>query len=77
MSSQPAILIDHYERETRANGELIALSSDGTGTTYRARDQRNGQRVIVRVFSERLLADAQLQKEFVANAKLLIVQKGL
>ena len=63
---------DHYALETSAAGRLVALSSDGTGITHRARDTRSGQHVIVRIFSDRLLADDSVQKEFVAHAKLLI-----
>ena len=63
---------DHYALETGVAGNLAALSSDGTGTTHRARDTRTGQQVIVRIFSERLLADNSVQQEFVDHAKLLI-----
>ena len=63
---------DSYALETSAAGKLVTLSSDGNGTTHRARDTRSDQHVIVRVFSERLLADDSVQQEFVDHAKLLI-----
>ena len=64
--------LDNYALETGVAGNLAALSSDGTGTTHRARDTRTGQQVIVRIFSERLLADNSVQQEFVDHAKHLI-----
>ena len=63
---------DSYALETSAAGKLVTLSSDGTCTTHRARDTRSDQHVIVRIFSERLLADDSVQQEFVDHAKLLI-----
>jgi serine/threonine protein kinase len=72
MPANPPPLFDHYELEQMASGGLRVLSSDGTGTTHRATDTRTQQPVIIRIFSERLLADAATQRDFVEHAQLLI-----
>lgn len=62
----------HYALETGSTGEPRALSADGTGATYRAYDQRTHQAVLLRIFSDKLLADAAVQREFVHHARWLI-----
>lgn len=65
-------LIDPYELQSALSGEPACLSADGTGSTHRATDTRSGQPVILRIFSQRLLGDSAIQKDFVNHAKLLI-----
>lgn len=72
MPNVPSPTFDQYELQTDFAGKVVVLSADGTGSTHRAKDTRTGQPVIVRIFSERLLADSSVQREFVSHAKLLI-----
>ncbi len=72
MLAEQTLSFDHYQIQTDSLGNPRILSTDGTGTTYKAEDTRSGHSVIIRVFSERLLAESSVQKDFVNHARLLI-----
>lgn len=63
---------DQYVIKTQADGTPEVLSSDGTGTTYRARNRETEKPVLVRVFGDQLLSNSAIQKDFVERARLLI-----
>ena len=63
---------DRYRIENDPEGNPIILSTDGTGTSYRAVDTAHDRSIILRVLGDQALASDSAQRLFVDRARFLI-----